>query len=155
MAELAQSSAAAAPIALRGELNRSRRRVPTFFRSPLTVAGLIIIVIFVFLAVAAPFVAPYDPNKQTLSQRLRPPSAEHLFGTDSLGRDVFSRVVWGARISLTIGLVVVISAAVVGTLVGLIAGYLGGFVDDALMRITDIFFAFPSLILAMAIAAAL
>ncbi len=155
MAELAQTSAASAPIALRSELNRSRRKVPPFLRSPLTVAGLIIVSIFVFLAVAAPLVAPYDPDKQTLSQRLKPPSAQHYLGTDSLGRDVFSRIVWGARISLTIGLVVVISAAVFGTLVGLIAGYLGGFVDDALMRITDIFFAFPSLILAMAIAAAL
>src|SRR4029077_2409574 len=80
---------------------------------------------------------------------------EHILGTDQLGRDVFSRIIWGARISLTIGLVVIISASIFGTLIGLLAGYFGGLVDDALMRITDIFFAFPSLILAMAIAGAL
>lgn len=153
MAELIQTPTA--PIALRGELRRKRFKVPNLLRSPLTVAGLVIISIFLFAALAAPLIAPYDPNKQNLSIRLKPPNIEHLLGTDPLGRDVLSRIIWGARISLTIGLVVVISAAIFGTSVGLLAGYFGGFVDDALMRVTDIFFAFPSLILAMAIAGAL
>lgn len=153
MAELAQTSAA--PIALRGQMNRKRFKAPVFLRSPLTVVGLVIVAVFLFLAVAAPLVAPYDPNKQQLSLRLRPPTAEHLLGTDQLGRDVLARIIYGARISLMVGLVVVISASIFGTLIGLVAGYVGGFVDDSLMRVTDIFFAFPALILAMAIAGAL
>ncbi len=153
MAELSQI--ASVPIALRDEIKRKRWRAPAIFRSPLTVAGFLIVGIFLFAAIAAPLIAPFDPNKQQLSARLKPPTSEHILGTDALGRDVLSRIVWGARVSLTIGLVVVISASIIGTLVGLIAGYVGGFVDDALMRLTDIFFAFPSLILAMAIAAAL
>jgi peptide/nickel transport system permease protein len=153
MAELAQPNLT--PLALRGQIKRRRFKVPTLLRSPLTVVGLVVIALFIFAAIAAPVIAPYDPNKQILSQRLKPPSIEHIFGTDQLGRDVLSRIIWGARISLTVGLVVVISASVFGTLIGLLAGYFGGFVDDALMRITDIFFAFPSLILAMAIAGAL
>jgi peptide/nickel transport system permease protein len=154
MAEIAQSSMAQV-VAFPAAVPRKRRKVPVILRSPLTVVGLVIIVVFVFVAVAAPVIAPFDPNKQNLSQRLKPPTAQHLLGTDSLGRDLLSRIIWGARISLTIGSIVVVSASVFGTLVGLIAGYRGGFLDDALMRITDIFFAFPPLILAMAIAAAL
>lgn len=152
MAELAQTST---PIGLREVTTRKRLKTPNFLRSPLTVAGIVIVAFFLFAALAAPLLAPYDPNKQQLSLRLKPPTAEHLLGTDQLGRDVLSRIVWGARISLMVGLVVVISASIFGTLVGLIAGYVGGFVDDGLMRVTDIFFAFPALILAMAIAGAL
>lgn len=153
MAELAQTSTP--PMAFPGAFKRRRFKVPAFLRSPLTVVGLVIVVIFLIAAIAAPLVSPYDPNKQNLALRLKPPTAEHLLGTDQLGRDVLSRIIWGARVSLMVGLVVVISASIFGTLVGLIAGYTGGFVDHALMRITDIFFAFPSLILAMAIAGAL
>jgi peptide/nickel transport system permease protein len=153
MAELAQSSTA--PIALRGQINRRRFRVPLFLRSPLTVVGLVVVALFLFAAVAAPLISPYEPNKQNLSLRLKPPTADHVLGTDQLGRDVLSRVIYGARVSLTVGLVVVISASIFGTLVGLIAGYFGGLADDGLMRLTDVFFAFPSLILAMAIAGAL
>lgn len=124
-------------------------------RSPLTVAGLIIVALFVTAALLAPVLAPYPPNKQQLSLRLKAPTADHLLGTDQLGRDVLSRLLWGARVSLTVALVVVIGASIFGTVVGLIAGYFGKLYDDALMRTTDIFFAFPSLILAMAIAGAL
>jgi peptide/nickel transport system permease protein len=136
------------------ELPRPFER-PAILRSPLATAGLVLIVIFAAGALLAPFIAPYDPLDQILITRLKPPSLEHLLGTDQLGRDVFSRMLFGARISLTIGLAVVISASVFGTLVGLMAGYGGGLVDEALMRFTDIFFAFPPLILAMAIAGAL
>ena len=124
-------------------------------RSPLTVVGVVLITLLAFIAVLAPFIAPFDPLKQVLSDRLNPPSAEHWLGTDQLGRDVLSRMIYGARISLLIGLVVVGLAATVGTLVGLVAGYGGGWLDEALMRVTDVFFAFPALILAMAISGAL
>ncbi len=134
---------------------RKRRRLPAPLRSPLTLAGLVIITVFVALALLAPLIAPYEPQQQKLSQRLKPPTAEHFLGTDQLGRDMWSRLLWGARISLTIGLVVVFSAGIFGTALGLISGYAGGIVDEALMRLTDIFFSFPALILAMAIAGAL
>lgn len=152
MAEPVQSTT---PTLTLREQSRRRFRVPFFFKSPLNVAGLVIITLFVIAAIAAPIVAPYEPNKQNLAVKLQGPTAEHLLGTDQLGRDVFSRIIWGARISLTVGLVIVISASIFGTIVGMIAGYWGGWTDDGLMRITDIFFAFPALILAMAIAGAL
>jgi len=125
-----------------------------FFRNSGTVVGLAIIIILILLAMFAPFIAS-DPYAQNTSGRLAAPSAEHWFGTDSLGRDVYSRVVYGARISLRLGFVVVILSMLIGSLVGLFAALLGGVWDDVLMRITDIFLAFPALILAMAIAAAL
>ncbi|MDL1896869.1 ABC transporter permease [Anaerolineae bacterium CFX7] len=134
---------------------RKRRRLPAPLRSPLTMAGLVIITVFVILALLAPLLAPYEPQQQKLSQRLKPPTTEHFLGTDQLGRDMWSRLLWGARISLTIGLVVVLAAGIFGTTLGLISGYAGGIVDEALMRLTDIFFSFPALILAMAIAGAL
>lgn len=134
---------------------RKRRRLPAPLRSPLTVAGMVIIGVFVALAILAPVLAPYEPQQQKLSQRLKPPTSEHIMGTDQLGRDMWSRLLYGARISLTIGLVVVLSAGIFGTTIGLVSGYAGGVVDEVLMRITDIFFSFPALILAMAIAGAL
>lgn len=133
----------------------ARPRRPALLRSPLTVAGLILITLLILIGVLAPLIAPVNPLKQVLTVRLKPPSAEHWLGTDQLGRDVLSRMMYGARISLLIGLVVVGLAAGIGTLVGLIAGYVGGWLDESLMRLTDIFFAFPALILAMAISGAL
>ncbi len=130
-------------------------KTSALLRSPLTVIGLAIILMFVLSAVFAPLLAPMDPTQQILSQRLKPPSAGHWLGMDQLGRDVLSRLLFGAPISLTVGLVVVGSASTLGTLVGLIAGYARGTVDELLMRLTDVFFAFPPLILAMAIAGAL
>src|SRR6266545_4189253 len=132
---------------------RLRRRAR--WRSPLTVAGLVLIVLLALIAVSAPLIAPANPLKQVLSTRLKPPSAAHWLGTDQLGRDVLSRMIYGARISLLIGIVVVGLAASVGTFVGLVAGYAGGWLDEGLMRLTDVFFAFPALILAMAISGAL
>jgi peptide/nickel transport system permease protein len=130
-------------------------RRPAWRRSPLTVAGLALILLLALIAVSAPLIAPADPLKQVLSTRLKPPSAAHWLGTDQLGRDMLSRMIYGARISLLIGTVVVGLAASVGTLVGLVAGYAGGWLDEGLMRLTDVFFAFPALILAMAISGAL
>jgi peptide/nickel transport system permease protein len=123
--------------------------------NPLNIVAFALIAVFALCAVLAPVLAPYDPLVQDLGSRLRPPSAEHWLGTDSLGRDIASRILYGARISLIIGVVVVTAAGVVGTAIGLVAGYAGGLVDEALMRLTEVFLAFPALILAMAIAGAL
>src|SRR6266511_5013219 len=133
----------------------AKRRRRARWRSPLTVVGLALIVLLALIALLAPLIAPANPLKQVLSTRLKPPSAEHWLGTDQLGRDVLSRKMYGARISLLIGIVVVGLAASVGTFVGLVAGYAGGWLDEGLMRLTDVFFAFPALILAMAISGAL
>jgi len=124
-------------------------------KSPLTVLGLALTVFLVLVAIFAPLIAPYDPIKQDPKNRLQPPSWEHPFGTDQLGRDIFSRVVWGSRISLFIALIVVAISFTVGTTIGIISGYFGGKVDEILMRITDMFMAFPRLVLALAVAAAL
>src|SRR5688500_8548449 len=145
-----RGSAMAEVLAIPARLHR-----PAWRRSPLTVAGLALIILLALIAVSAPLIAPADPLKQVLSTRLEPPSVEHWLGTDQLGRDVLSRMIYGARISLLIGTVVVGLAASVGTLVGLVAGYAGGWLDEVLMRLTDVFFAFPALILAMAISSAL
>ena len=123
--------------------------------NPLNIVAFALIGVFAFCALFAPVIAPYDPLLQDLGSRLRPPSPDHWLGTDSLGRDIASRILYGARISLIIGVVVVASAGVFGTIVGLVAGYSGGLVDEALMRLTEVFLAFPALILAMAIAGAL
>ena len=125
-----------------------------FVRNPGTVLGSLLALLLVAVALLAPVLAG-DPLAQDLGARLQPPSGEHLLGTDQLGRDVWSRVVHGSRISLRIGLTVVTVALVIGGLVGLLAGMVGGLVDEIAMRLTDIFFAFPALILAMAIAGAL
>ncbi len=117
--------------------------------------GLAIVLAWMLVALLAPAIAPYSPSAQQLRMRLRPPSEQHLFGTDELGRDIFSRVLHGARISLPIALVVVIATSSVGILVGAVAGYVGGIVDEVLMRVADAVLAFPSLILAIAITAAL
>jgi peptide/nickel transport system permease protein len=130
-------------------------RRPAWRRSPLTVAGLALIVLLALIALLAPLIAPADPLRQVLSTRLKPPSAQHWLGTDQLGRDLLSRMIYGSRISLLIGTVVVGLAASIGTIVGLIAGYSGGWLDEGLMRLTDVFLAFPALILAMAISGAL
>ncbi len=132
-----------------------RLRWPAVLRSPLTLYGLALMVIFGLTALLAPQLPIPDPIDQVLTMRLKPPSPQHWLGTDQLGRDILSRLIFGGRISLTLGLTVVGLAGIVGTVVGLITGYLGGWVDEVLMRVTDVFFAFPSLILAMAIAGAL
>jgi peptide/nickel transport system permease protein len=133
---------------------RRVRRAP-ILANPLNIVAFALLAVFAACAVLAPVLAPYDPLAQDLASRLRPPSPEHWLGTDSLGRDIASRILFGARISLIIGVVVVTVAGVVGTAIGLVAGYAGGLVDEVLMRLTEVFLAFPALILAMAIAGAL
>jgi len=124
-------------------------------KSPLTIVGLVIILILCFTAIFASHIAPYKPDEINPPDRLKPPSKEHICGTDTAGRDVFSRIVYGSRISIRIGLFVVSMASIFGSLIGLFSGYIGGKVDEIFMRITDVFFSIPYLILAMAIAAAL
>ena len=133
---------------------RPPRPLRRFLRNTGGLIGLFLLILLILLALLAPVIAP-DPISQNIAQRLQPPSAEHWLGTDQLGRDVWARVAHGAGISLRVGFGVVILAVLIGVGVGLLAGTLGGAWDNLLMRVTDIFFAFPSLILAMAIAAAL
>ena len=124
-------------------------------KNPLSLAGLGVIVALVIAAVVAPYAAPYDPIATDPMNRLQAPSPHHPLGTDQLGRDILSRLLYGARISIRIALIVVALAGVSGTLIGVLCGYLGGWVDNLLMRITDMFMAFPQLVLAMAISSAL
>lgn len=126
-----------------------------FFGNRLAVVGLLIIVTLILTAIFAQQIAPYSPVATDLANRLQPLSAEHWFGTDEMGRDIFSRIVWGSRLTLYVILLVAIIAAPVGILVGTVSGYFGGLIDTVLMRITDIFLAFPKLILALAFVAAL
>ena len=123
--------------------------------SPLNLLGVVLIALFLFLVVFGSVLAPHDPIQPNVALKLQPPSSTYWFGTDELGRDVFSRVLSGAKYSLGIAFIILSIAVVVGTLVGLIAGYVGGMVDELLMRLTDLFLAFPALVLAMAIAATL
>ena len=123
--------------------------------SPLSVLGLALVSIIVIFALFSPFIATHDPLKIEFDQSFQPPSAQNWFGTDDLGRDVFSRIVYGARISLKIAFVVVSLAAVFGTTMGMVSGYLGGITDTVIMRIVDTFLAIPTFILAMVAAAAL
>ena len=124
-------------------------------RDRLAFAGLSLVLFFVIVAVAAPFIAPADPNLVDAVRRLEGPSATHILGTDNLGRDLFSRLVWGSRWSL--GTVFLATAMImsIGVTVGTLAGYYGGWVDGVLMRVVDVLLAFPSLLLALAIAGTL
>ncbi|MCR2800410.1 MULTISPECIES: ABC transporter permease [unclassified Microbacterium] len=131
-----------------------RRRLPAAWRSPLAVVGVVIAAGWVVVAILAPWITPHDPLAQQLP-RLQAPSAEALMGTDANGRDVFSRLLAGAQTTIPLALVLVVCAMLIGTVVGAVAGYIGGWVDEVLMRITDMVMAFPTVILAMVIAAAL
>jgi len=123
--------------------------------NPLATGGMAVILLMLLLAIAAPLLTPYDPGAQHLENRLAAPSAAHWLGTDELGRDLWTRIIYGGRTTLGMVIAVVALTAPLGLLIGCIAGYLGGFVDKALMRVTDIFLAFPRLILALAFVAAL
>lgn len=127
-----------------------------FRRNPLAMIGLVISLALVFMSIFAPLLAPYDPIAQSLAERLQPPlSPGHWMGTDDFGRDIWSRILFGSRVTLKIVLLVILTAPVVGLIIGTVAGYFGGWVDSVLMRITDIFLAFPKLILALALVAVL
>jgi peptide/nickel transport system permease protein len=127
----------------------------TFAKNPLAMLGLLILILLVVMAVFAPWISPHNPLSGELEDRLLPPSTNFLLGTDENGRDIFSRIVFGARTTLYIIGLVAVTAAPIGLLIGTTAGYLGGWVETALMRLTDAFLAYPKLILALAFAAAL
>jgi peptide/nickel transport system permease protein len=129
-----------------------------FRRDPLAVASLVVIIIFIFGAIFAPLLTAYPEQGRgvpNILEKFKPPSSTHLLGTDYLGRDVLARLLFGGQVSLSMGFLVVLIAVLIGTPLGAISGYYGGRLDNLIMRITDIFLSFPSLLLAMAIAAAL
>ena len=140
---------------LQATAGRAWRMAAALMRNPLAVAGAIIVIGLVLTAAFAPWIAPESPVGQNLGARLLPPSAEHWMGTDELGRDIFSRVVWGSRITLLIVALVAVIAAPLGLVIGAVSGYFGGWTDKLLMGVTDVFLSMPKLILALAFVAAL
>jgi peptide/nickel transport system permease protein len=152
------------------QLRSQRERAwQTFARNRTAVVGLALVLMVVFVAVfaddwfiaavqgrkAEPLLAPYNPNLQDTRNRLQPPSSEHIMGLDTYGRDIFSRILYGARVSLLVGLLAVALAGLVGTMLGLLAGYSGGKVEDVIMRSVDVLMAFPSLIMGLMVLAVL
>lgn len=137
--------------------HRTRTQTVASFlrRNPLATLGILILLFWIVVSLLAHWLAPYEPLKQDIVNRLQGPSAEHWFGTDQLGRDIFSRVLYGGRMSLPAGIAVIVIAGFLGIVVGAVAGFVGGWFDELSMRLTEVFMAFPTVILAMAIAAAL
>jgi len=137
-------------------LGLAYRRWRRFAGNPLSVFGFAILMVLVIVAIIGPWIAPHDPLRQVLSDRLLPPgSASHWLGTDQLGRDILSRIIYGSRLTLSIAILVVVLVVPIGLMIGTTAGFFGGWVDNVLMRITDIALAFPKIVLALAFAAAL
>jgi ABC-type dipeptide/oligopeptide/nickel transport system permease subunit len=133
---------------------RFRSLVPNAFRRPMAIIGVTVIILWFLMAIFVPLVAPYNPLAQSFA-RLAPPSGGHWFGTDALGRDVFSRVLYGARISLPLATILVLASMIIGSILGAFAGYFGKWLDEIIMRFSDLVFAFPTIILAMIVTAAL
>lgn len=142
---------------LEARLREYQRGLRLILKNPLTMIGLAIIIVLIFIALFAPQIAPYPDQGRgasDLSSRLLPPTFGHLFGTDNLGRDICSRIIFGARVSLKAALIVVLIVVAIGMPLGVVAGYYGGKIDEAIMRTADMILAFPSLLLAIAIVAA-
>lgn len=137
---------------------RSIKNNPLWYKlkqNKMTWVGIIILGLIVLFSILVPLISPYDPNKIDLINKFQPPTLNHWFGTDEVGRDIFTRIFHGAQLSLGVGILVIIIAAFIGIVFGTISGYLGGIVDTVIMRLVDMILAFPSLILAMALAAVL
>ena len=150
------------PVASDGGIDARRwSGLRSLFRSRTASFGAVVLVLLMVSALFAPQIAPYDPAKQNLRQRLTPPighpegGIDHLLGSDQLGRDILSRLIYGARVSLLVGVTVVVLAATLGTFLGLVAGYFGGFIDTIIMRTVDVFLAFPFLLMAVVFMATL
>lgn len=124
-------------------------------RNKLTLTGFIIVGLVVLVGLLAPVLAPYDPNLMDIPARLQGPSSAHPFGTDEMGRDILSRVMYGARISIAVGVIIVAVSAAIGVVLGSLSGYFGGRIDQAVMAVTDMILAFPSMVLALALTAAM
>ncbi len=123
-----------------------RRFVRAFMRNRIAVVGLVIVSIMIFVALFGPLIAPYSPNKTNAADRLQPPGSQYFLGTDEFGRDIFTRLLYGARISLEVAFIAQTISVVLGILMGLVSGWYGGWVDDVIMRLTDALFALPSLV---------
>lgn len=135
--------------------SQTSRVLKQLFRNKRAVVGGIVLIMIVLMAVFAPYISKYDPVKQDIRSRLQPPSKDHIFGTDQFGRDTFTRVIYGARLSLRVGFTSIAISLVIGSALGLIAGYYGGILDNVIMRFIDILLALPGFLLALAIVAAL
>ena len=144
------SAAAAAPVAIAAPSAWKRAT-----RSGGLVIGIVLVIAMVLIAICAPWIAPFDPDDQDVLMKLEPPSAAHLFGTDAFGRDVLSRVIWGARVSLFVGSVATLAGIIIGTVIGIISGYFGGLVDKLITAATDILLSFPQLIMGLILVAVL
>ena len=135
--------------------NRFRLFWRQLFKKPEIIFGSLVVAFWLLMALLAPLIAPFNPLEQSVSNRLQSPNAIYRLGTDELGRDILTRVIYGARITLPAGLVVIILDGMIGWLIGAVAGFAGGIWDEIMMRLTELFMAFPTIILAMAITAAL
>ncbi len=135
--------------------DRLRKALRVLLRNPMVLVGLVILAVWVFVALFASVIAPTSPIQQDVMQRLRAPDRDHWFGTDELGRDIFTRVLYGGRITMPAGILVIVIGCSLGMAVGAVAGYVGGAWDELIMRVSELFMAFPTIILALAITAAL
>ncbi|MFW5952928.1 MAG: nickel transporter permease [Candidatus Natronoplasma sp.] len=143
---------------LEPKIREGKYSLKLLMKNKLSLIGAIVIISFVFMAVFAPFIAPYPEDSGAVNKiqnQLEPPSTEHPMGTDNMGRDIFSRIIYGTRISLYIGILAIGLALMIGVPLGALAGTIGGIVDEAIMRVVDMFLSFPPLLLALAISAAL
>ena len=136
-------------------ISGARRAWYEFRRNRFALVGSVFIIFIAIMGILAPVVSTHDPYKQSLRKRMKPPTAEHFMGTDELGRDVYSRLVYGARISLFVGIVGTTAGVICGTIIGLISGFFGGWVDTLVMRVIDIMYAFPGIVLAILIVSVL
>lgn len=134
---------------------KRRKFIKTLFSRKVVLISTIGVVVFALVAVLAPFLAPYDPNKNFLMECLMGASLAHLFGTDNFGRDIFSRVIYGTRVSLVVGVIAVLFACAIGTFFGMVAGFFGGIVDDVINRVSEAIRAIPQIVFAMALCAVL
>ncbi len=141
------------------EKSASQERWLAFYKklakNKAAMVGAAIVILFVFIAILAPFLAPHDPVLTQVTNKLQPPSAEHWLGTDHQGRDILSRIIFGARVSLTVGILSTVLGAIVGILLGIVSGYYGRWIDSLIMRICDVLLAFPGILLALAIVSVL
>jgi peptide/nickel transport system permease protein len=158
MADMALANAGDVAVAAPGGpklISQRERAIRTFLQNRTAVIGLVLIAIMVFIAVFAPWISPHDPLDQSVRDRLAPPSWDYPLGRDDKGRDILSRVIYGTRIALIVGIFSVLLGGVLGTAIGVAAGYFGGKIDSALMRLTDVLLAFPDLITGLLVLAVL
>jgi peptide/nickel transport system permease protein len=153
--ESPQSEPAMELTEIRPKVNELRRFMRVFFGRPVVIIGFVLLLVFIICAAVPQWLTHYDPIKQTLSETLLPPSSQHLLGTDALGRDLYTRIIYGARTAMIIAVSAIGFAVIVGTILGLIAGYIGGITNSIIMRFIDAMMAFPGILLALTIVSVL